>query len=110
MGMLLAALLSTLTPQDPKLSGPQPGEKTSGFKVFDVGRKHGVRPRTEMTMMMVGVVTAEGIGKFLDPEVNSFQEVSNFLIPVLARRGMLTDEMMMAAANTQAQMAAASAA
>jgi len=32
----------------------------------------------------VGVVTAEGIGKFLDPEVNSFQEVSNFLIPVLA--------------------------
>ncbi len=76
-------------------------------KIFDVGRKHGVRPRTEMTMMMVGVVTAEGIGKFLDPEVNSFQEVSNFLIPVLARRGMLTDEVMMAAAQAQAQMASA---
>lgn len=39
MGMLLAALLSTLATQDPKLSGPQPGEKTSGFKVFDVGRR-----------------------------------------------------------------------
>lgn len=75
-------------------------------KIFDVGRKHGVRPRTEMTMMMVGVVTAEGIGKFLDPEVNSFQEVSNFLLPVLARRGMLTPELMMAAAEAQAQMAA----
>jgi hypothetical protein len=59
-----------------------------------------------MTMMMVGVITAEGIGKFLDPEVNSFQEVSNFLLPVLARRGMLTDEMMMAAAQAQAQLGA----
>lgn len=76
-------------------------------KIFDVGRKHGVRPRTEMTMMMVGVITAEGIGKFLDPEVNSFQEVSNFLIPVLARRGMLTGEMMITVAQTQAQMSAA---
>src|SRR5258708_6955348 len=36
MGMLLAAILAT---QDPKLSGPQPGEKTSGFTVFDGGRR-----------------------------------------------------------------------
>ncbi len=79
-------------------------------KIFDVGRKHGVRPRVEMTLMMVGVVTAEGIGKFLDPEVNSFQEVSNFLIPVLARRGMLTNEVMLAAANAQAKASEASAA
>ena len=76
-------------------------------KIFDVGRKHGVRPRTEMTLMMVGVVTAEGIGKFLDPDANTFQEISNFLIPVLARRGMLTNEMMMAAAEAQARMSAA---
>lgn len=72
--------------------------------LFDVGRRHGVRPRTEMTMMMVGVVTAEGIGKFLDPHVNSFQEVANFLIPVLARRGMLTSELMTAAAEAQARL------
>ena len=78
-------------------------------KIFDVGRKHGVRPRTEMTLMMVGVVTAEGIGKFLDPDVNSFQEVSNFLLPVLARRGMLTPELMMAAAEAQARQASAAA-
>jgi ubiquinone biosynthesis protein len=78
-------------------------------KIFDVGRKHGVRPRTEMTLMMVGVVTAEGIGKFLDPGVNSFQEVSNFLLPVLARRGMLTNEVMMAAAEAQSRQMALSA-
>jgi predicted unusual protein kinase regulating ubiquinone biosynthesis (AarF/ABC1/UbiB family) len=79
-------------------------------KIFDVGRKHGVRPRTEMTLMMVGVVTAEGIGKFLDPDVNSFQEVSNFLLPVLARRGMLTPELMSAAAEAQSRMFASAAA
>jgi len=63
-------------------------------EVFSTGRKHGVRPRPEMTLMMVGLVTAEGLGKQLDPDVNSFQEVTNYLIPVLARRGMLTDETM----------------
>ncbi|MFN7696471.1 MAG: ABC1 kinase family protein [Deltaproteobacteria bacterium] len=61
-------------------------------RVFATGRKHGVRPRPEMTLMMVGLVTAEGIGKQLAPDVNSFQEVTNYLIPVLARRGMLSDE------------------
>ena len=63
-------------------------------RVFATGRKHGVRPRPEMTLMMVGLVTAEGIGKQLAPDVNSFQEVTNYLIPVLARRGMLSDEAM----------------
>jgi ubiquinone biosynthesis protein len=61
-------------------------------RVFATGRKHGVRPQPEMTLMMVGLVTAEGLGKQLDPDVNSFQEVTNYLIPVLARRGMLSDE------------------
>jgi hypothetical protein len=36
----------------------------------------------------------EGVGKQLEPDVNSFQEVTNDLLPVLARRGMLTDETM----------------
>ena len=67
-------------------------------RIFAVGRKHGVRPVTDMTLMMVGLITAEGIGKMLDPDVNSFQEVSNYLIPVLARRNMLSDSVIQAAA------------
>src|SRR5205085_5664609 len=39
MGILLAAFLTALRPQDPKLSGPQPGEKTPGFQVFDLGSR-----------------------------------------------------------------------
>jgi ubiquinone biosynthesis protein len=72
-------------------------------EVFAIGRKHGVRPVPEMTLMMVGLITAEGIGKQLDPDVNSFQEVANYLIPVLARREMLTPELMSAAAELSAR-------
>ena len=39
MTLLLAALLLA---QDAKFSGPQPGEKTPGFKVFDVGSRQEV--------------------------------------------------------------------
>lgn len=38
----LTALLLALSPQDAKFSGPQPGEKTAGFKVFDVGSRQEV--------------------------------------------------------------------
>lgn len=67
--------------------------------VFRIGRKHGVRPVPDMTLIMVGVVTAEGIGKQLDPGSNSFGELSTFLLPVLARRGLLTPELMAAASS-----------
>ena len=73
-------------------------------RVFDLGRKHGVRPIPEMTLMMVGLITAEGIGKQLDPDVNSFQEVANYLLPVLARRNMLTPELMAAASAAMARL------
>ncbi|UJR82576.1 ABC1 kinase family protein [Sandaracinus amylolyticus] len=73
-------------------------------KIFAVGRKHGVRPVPDMTLMMVGLVTAEGIGKQLDPDVNSFQEVANYLVPVLARRNMLSPSLMEAAAKMSERM------
>ncbi len=56
---------------------------------FAVGRRHGIRPVPDMTLMMVGLVTAEGIGKQLDPGSDSFGEVARYLMPILARRGML---------------------
>ena len=39
MQLVLAAALLALAPQDAKFSGPQKGEKTPGFKVFDVGTR-----------------------------------------------------------------------
>lgn len=58
-------------------------------RVFAVGREHGIRPVPDMTLIMVGLVTAEGIGKQLDPKSDSFGEVASYLMPILARRGML---------------------
>ncbi|MBX3272284.1 MAG: AarF/ABC1/UbiB kinase family protein [Sandaracinaceae bacterium] len=58
-------------------------------RTFAVGRKYEVRPFPEMTLIMVGLVTAEGIGKQLAPELDSFSEVASYLMPILARRGML---------------------
>jgi ubiquinone biosynthesis protein len=71
-------------------------------EVFRIGREHGVRPVPDMTLIMVGVVTAEGIGKQLDPGSNSFGEVATHLLPILARRGMLTPELMATAAMRMA--------
>jgi ubiquinone biosynthesis protein len=62
-------------------------------RVFAVSRKHGIRPVPDMTLIMVGLVTAEGIGKQLDPDSDSFGEVASYLMPILARRGMLPAQM-----------------
>lgn len=59
-------------------------------QLFALGRRHGVRPVPDMTLMMVGLVTAEGIGKQLDPHSDSFGEVARYLTPILAKRGMLS--------------------
>ncbi len=75
-------------------------------RLFSMGRKYGVRPVADMTLMMVGLVTAEGIGKQLAPDVNSFQEVASYLLPVLSRRNMLTPELMEEAARAMAAMQA----
>ena len=57
--------------------------------VFALARDHDIRPVPEMALVLVGVVTAEGIGKMLNPHGNSFQEMATFLMPILAKRGLL---------------------
>jgi ubiquinone biosynthesis protein len=55
-------------------------------QVFALGRKHRVRPITEMTLVLAGVVTSEGLAKILSPRANSWQEMAAFLMPILAER------------------------
>jgi ubiquinone biosynthesis protein len=54
--------------------------------MFALGRRYHVRPVTDMTLVFVGLVTAQGIGKMLEPSVNVFNELSRYLLPVLMRR------------------------
>ena len=56
--------------------------------VFALAREHGIQPLPELMVILVGVITAEGISKMLDPDVQSFQEMATFLMPVIARLGL----------------------
>jgi ubiquinone biosynthesis protein len=54
--------------------------------MFALGRRYNVRPVTDMTLVFVGMITAQGIGKQLEPDVNVFNELARYLMPVLMRR------------------------
>jgi ubiquinone biosynthesis protein len=55
-------------------------------EMFAIGRKHHVRPVTDMMLVFVALITAQGIGKMLEPENNIWGEVARFLIPILMKR------------------------
>jgi ubiquinone biosynthesis protein len=60
------------------------GELING--VFAMSRVHHIRPVADLTLILVGVVTTEGIAKTLDPEVDMFRELAGYLMPLLHRR------------------------
>jgi ubiquinone biosynthesis protein len=55
---------------------------------FALARKYKVRPVSELALIFVGLVTAEGIGKQLNPKTNLFQDTAAYLMPLLAKRGL----------------------
>jgi ubiquinone biosynthesis protein len=56
--------------------------------IFALGRTYRVRPIPDMALVIVGIVTAEGIGKQLHPGNNLFEATANFLMPILMQRGL----------------------
>ncbi len=59
--------------------------------IFALARKHNTRPVPEMTLIMVGMITAEGISKMLDPDANAFNELAAYLMPIIQRLGLELD-------------------
>lgn len=55
-------------------------------EMFAIGRKHKVRPVTDMMLVFVALITAQGIGKMLEPGHNVFGAVAMYLIPILQKR------------------------
>jgi ubiquinone biosynthesis protein len=55
-------------------------------EMFAIGRKYRVRPVTDMMLVFVALITAQGIGKMLEPDHNVFGAVAQFLVPILMRR------------------------
>ena len=50
-----------------------------------LARRHRLRPMAEMVLVLVALVTIEGVGKSLYPDRNIFDETARFLGPLLAR-------------------------
>jgi ubiquinone biosynthesis protein len=55
-------------------------------EMFALGRRYHVHPVPDMTLVFVALITAQGIGKMLDPAHNVFATVAQFLIPILIAR------------------------
>jgi ubiquinone biosynthesis protein len=55
-------------------------------EMFALGRKYNVRPVTDMMLVFVAMITAQGIGKMLEPEHNVFSALATFLMPILMKR------------------------
>ena len=71
-------------------------------EMLALGRRHRVHPLTDMMLVFVALITAQGIGKMLEPEHNVFATIAQFLIPILMKRNEHvpdTDEAHAARAN-----------
>jgi len=55
--------------------------------ILAIGRNYHVHPVPELALLIVGMVTVQGIAKMLAPEVNDFQEMSKYLLPLLMKMG-----------------------
>jgi ubiquinone biosynthesis protein len=55
-------------------------------EMFAIGRKYNVRPVTDMMLVFVALITAQGIGKMPEPDHNVFGAVATFLLPILMKR------------------------
>ena len=56
-------------------------------EIMALGRRYHVRPVPELSLLLVGVVTVQGIGKMLMPEANDFEAMPAFLVPLLLKAG-----------------------
>jgi ubiquinone biosynthesis protein len=54
--------------------------------LFALARKHRIRPLPELSLVLLGMVTIEGIAKRLEPQAHVLREIAAFLGPTLARR------------------------
>jgi ubiquinone biosynthesis protein len=48
-------------------------------QLFALARRHGIRPIPDLSLVLLGMVTIEGIAKRLDPTANTMTEIAKFL-------------------------------
>jgi ubiquinone biosynthesis protein len=55
--------------------------------IMALGRRYHVRPVPALSLLLVGVITSQGIAKMLMPGSNDFEAMSEFLVPLLLKSG-----------------------
>jgi predicted unusual protein kinase regulating ubiquinone biosynthesis (AarF/ABC1/UbiB family) len=50
-------------------------------ELFTIARRHKIRPMPEMSLVLLGMVTNEGMAKRLDPSADTLAELARFLGP-----------------------------
>ncbi len=48
-------------------------------KLFALARRHGIRPMPEMTLVLLGMITNEGMAKLLDPTTDTLAALGSYL-------------------------------
>ncbi len=48
-------------------------------RLFELARKHGIRPMPEMTLVLLGMITNEGMAKRLDPTTDTLAALGSYL-------------------------------
>jgi ubiquinone biosynthesis protein len=71
-------------------------------EILAIGRNYHVHPVPQLALVIVGMVTVQGIAKMLAPEVNDFQEMSKYLVPLLMKMGQKVPDTAEARAATRA--------
>jgi ubiquinone biosynthesis protein len=49
-----------------------------------ITRKHHVRPMSDLSLVVVGTITSQGIGKMLAPDYDAIAEMAKYIVPLLA--------------------------
>jgi ubiquinone biosynthesis protein len=55
-------------------------------ELLAIGRRYKVRPMADLSLVIVGSITSQGIGKMLCPDLDDFAEMAKYLAPLLAKR------------------------
>lgn len=56
------------------------------FDLFRIGRRHGVRPMDDITLVLVSTVTAEGITKVLDPSHDALARTATYFASLASEK------------------------
>jgi ubiquinone biosynthesis protein len=54
--------------------------------LFAMARRHRVRPPAELALVLVAIITSEGIGKQLNADTDVLSDIAGFLAPILAKQ------------------------